>query len=466
MKKLYPYAFFLVLLFSCSKEGGQTDNGEDPLVTNVKACFSLTKNNVLVGESLEITNCSSGATTYSYNLGNGETRTEANPTVVYGKAGDYSISLTASNEQEETDIFSQQIEVIEAVAEDFFFFPEIASGFQVIPLEIGINPNSNSLYGIFLEEDLEGSGGKKFYYHEIDDNYNSTKQYLADKPFESGSAFVEYYSNSKNFVFTRTLDGLYGSQEVTYNEGWAFMNGVSPADKLSYGSISEGVNYLYYGTQEDGGVYKTAIETRNSSGDAFQVSLNAFGPADSMLGDLLPYGTGYIGFGAVFSKNVSNPKITSYKPLLVFFDSAFQVISHKIYEESVLSSIVNSSNDLNGSYHLTILNNGNIAMYANGELVLADPEGNLLKIEYFENSSNIQGLVGLGDSFVLSSYKALRKYDSSGTVLNSINYPGNFTPEIVEIEENLFFIAGYELDGKIALLYGQADKNLNLININ
>ncbi len=467
MKKFYLYTFVVALFFACSKDESSSGTEEPPITSNLKACFTIAKDNVLVGESFLLTNCSEGANSYSYNLGNGETRTEESPDIVYGKAGDYTISLTVANDQAESDTFSKQIEVVDAIAEDFFIFPEVAEGFQVTPIELGINPLSAEIYTIVLEEDLLGSAGKKFYYQELDADYEASRHYLADKPFESNSAFVNFYpSGVKNFVFSRTLDGLYGSQEVTYNAGWGFMNGISPANKLSYGAIADGSNYLYYGTEEDSGIYKTALETRNSSGDAFQVSLKSFGTADAMIGDLIEVSTGYIGFGAVFMKNETNPKITSYRPLLVFFDTNLEVISQQIYDESVLISKINSSNDFNGSYHLATLNNGNIAMYAHGEMLLADSEGNYIKSEFYEDSGNNQALISIGDSYILSSLNSLRKYDMDGNQIKVLNYPGSQMPEIVTIDEKLFFVAGYEKEGRIAPLYGATDINLNLINLN
>lgn len=420
-----------------------------------------------MGENLLINNCSVGASTYSYNLGNGETRTEENPTVVYGKSGDYTIALTVSNEAMETNTFSRKILVNDAIVEDFFIFPEVAVGFNGIPLETGINPVNGSIYSIELLEDLIGTGGAKFYYVELDESYASPAIYLADKPYNSNSAFVNFYpGGNMNFVFSRTLDGLYGTQEVTYNNAWNFLNGINSSSKHSYGYLAEGTNFFYFGTEEDSGIYKTAVETRNSSGDAFAVALNSFGDADSMIGDMIEVEGGYIAFGAVFSKNLTNPKITNYKPLLIFLDSGLNVSSHVIFGDSVLDTKITSLNDLNGSYHLEQLNNGNIAMYAHGELTVADASGTRISSSYFEGTKNNQALVSLGDSFVISTDRNLRKYDTNGSQIKELNYPGTYLPEILNIDGNLFFIAGFDVEGEVKLLYGSTDTDLNPINLN
>ncbi|WP_297796949.1 PKD domain-containing protein [uncultured Eudoraea sp.] len=464
MKKFYFLLILVALYTSCSKDESPADPNPD---SSLVACFELSKEILMVGENLQINDCSVGASSYSYNLGNGETRTEKNPTVVYGKAGDYTIALTVSNTAMETKTFSQQVLVNDAVVEDFFIFPEVANGFNGIPLETGINPENGSIYYIKLLEDLEGTGGEKFYYTELDEDYMQSSNYIADKPYNSNSAFINFYPSGKmNFVFSRTLDGLYGTQEVNYNNSWSFLNGINSSTKLSYGYLEDGANYLYFGTEENGGIYQTAIETRNSTGDAFAVALNSFGDSDSMIGDMIKSGGGYIAFGAVFSKNDTNPKITDYKPLLVFFDSALNVTSHVIYEDSVLDTKISSANDLNGSYHLEELSNGNIAMYANGELILADASGTKVLSSYFEGTKNNQAMISLGDSFILSSDKNLRKFDNNGNQIKEFYYPGKYLPEILKVNGDLFFVAGYETEGEVKLLYGQTDTNLNPINLN
>jgi len=467
MPKIYFLIILAAFLTSCSKDTSPSDPDNPDPSSKLEACFEVSKETLLVGENLHINNCSVGASAYSYNLGNGETRTEENPTVVYGKSGDYTIVLTIANKANETKTFSRQVLVNDAIVEDFFIFPEVAEGFNRIPLEIGINPVNGSIYSIELLEDLIGTGGSKFYYAELNESYESSAIYLADKPYNSNSAFVNFYpGGNRNFVFSRTLDGLYGTQEVNYNSIWNFLNGINSSSKHSYGYLAQGTNFLYFGTEEDSDIYKTAVETRNSSGDAFEVVLNSFGDADSMIGDMIEVEGGYIAFGAVFSKNLTNPKITNYKPLLIFFDSGLNVSSHFIYEDSVLDSKITSSNDLNGSYHLEQLNNGNIAMYAHGELIIANASGTRISSSYFEGTKNNQAMLSLGDSFVISTDTNLRKFDANGSQIKELNYPGNYLPEILNLNGNLFFIAGYDMGGEIKLLYGSTDADLNPINLN
>ena len=462
MKNLYPLLFSILLIYSCSKDSKDED---DPKTTELQACFEISKDTLPVGETLQIMDCSKGAITYAYNFGNGTNSADASPTVVYQEDGDFNIDLTVTNEAMETKTFSRQVHVTAVTSK--YIYPDIPEGFSALPLEAGINPNNGGIYSIELLEDNIGAGGAKYYYKELDASFNFTSNYIADQPFESNSAFVNFYpSGNMNFVFSRTLAGLYGTQEITYNSGWGFLTGINSATKHSYGFMADGINFLYYGTEDDGGLYKAAVERRNSSGDAFEVFLGDLGSKDAMIGDMIPSGTGYIAFGAVFTKNATAPQITDYKPAVIFYDGALTVTSHVVFSASVLDSKISSANDLNGSYHLEQLSNGNIVMYGNGELIVADASGSMLSTTYFEGTNNNQALISLGDTFILSSDNYLRKFDATGSQIKEVKYNGNYLPEILEISNTLFFAAGYDIDGEIKMFYGAADNDLNLIDLN
>ncbi len=464
MKHCYFLFLFIFILLSCSKDSPAEDPGNPD--SDLRACFTVSSETIAVGEVLKLVSCSEGATTFLYDFGNGETSLKENPEIILSEGGNYTIKLTVKDEEENTDSFSKAVTVTEPV-EFNYIFPEIPSGFTAIPLEAGINPENGSLYLVELLEDNIGSGGSKFYFKELDQNYEATSTYIADKPFSSNSAFVNFYaSGNRNLVFSRTLEGFYGTQELTYNSSWGFVNAITSATKHSNGFIQEGVNSLYYGTEEDADIYKAAVETRNASGDAFQVSLNTFGPADSMIGDMIKVSGGYLAFGAAFTKNTGVPYVSDYTPLLIFFDNSLTVTSHVLFEDSVLDTKISSFNDLNGAYHLEQLTNGNIVMYANGEVIVADASGTKLSSSYFEDTDNNQALIGLGDSFVLSSDSYLRKFDTDGMQIKELKYNGNYLPEILEVENKLFFIAGYDIEGEVKLFYGSSDKDLNLINLN
>lgn len=459
MKQIYVLITCCIIVLACSRDDGESG------ALDLTACFEISKPTVSVGEDLQISNCSTGATLFAYSFGNGEESNEEHPLVSYDQSGEFTIMLTVTNDLQESMTYTQIVQVL--AAESSFVFPEMAPGFIGFPMETGVNPTNGLIYYIELSEDTMGSGGSKFYYRELDASYNFTSNYIADKPYNSNSAFVNFYpSGKKNFVFSRTLPGLYGTQEVTYDSNWGSVVGNNSATKHSYGFLPNGSNFLYYGTQVDNGYYKGAVETRNSTGDAFQIDLVPLGVSDSMIGDLIKVGSNYIAYGAEFSKNTTEPRISDFKPTLVFLDGSLNVTSQVVYEDSVLDSKITSADDLNGTYHLEQLTNGNLVMYGNGELIVADATGAKITSFYFDGSSNNQALISLGNSFILSSKNYLRKFNAEGTELKQLKYDGNYLPEILEINDTLFFIAGYEIEGQIKLLYGSTDTNLNLINLN
>lgn len=464
MKKLYLLGVCLILFLSCSQDATTIiDENPDEGVALI-ACFEVNSTTLNVGEMLEISNCSEGASTYLFDFGNGETSEQANPAISFDTGGSYTITLTVTNEKQETKTKTKMVNVI--VIEAAYLFPEIPAGFTGLPLETGINPITGNIYSIELYQDNEGTGGSKYYYREFDENFQYASNYIADKPYNSGSAFANFYADGEmNFVFARTLGGLYGTQEVNYNIVWTFLNTINSATKHSYGYLPNGAEYRYFGTQVDGGLYKTAVEKRNSSGDAYEVVLNNFGPADSMIGDMIEIDGGYVAYGAVFTKNLSLPYVSDYKPLLVFFDTDFNVNSHVIFEETELTSQVSNCNDLNGSYHITELSNGNLVMYSNGEVRVTDSEGNSLSKTYYSDSSNIQALVSIGDSYVISTNEYLRKFNNSGTQTAQLKYNGNHLPELIKKDNVLFFITGYDLENEIKIFYGACDNDLTLIDL-
>jgi PKD repeat protein len=464
MKKLYFLGVCLFLLTACSKDAVTIidDNPDDGIT--LKACFEVSALSLNVGEMLQITNCSEGATASIFDFGNGEISEDDNPSISYEEGGTYTITLTVTNADQETKTITKSVTVM--VVEALYLYPEIPEGYTGFPLETGINPDTGNIYSIEVYQDNIGPGGSKFYYREFNEDFVYASNYIADKPYNAGSAFVNFYPDGDmNFVFSRTLGGLFGSQEVTYNLVWTFLNTVNSASKHSYGYLSKGTEYLYFGAQEDTGIFKAAIETRNSGGDAYATVLNSFGDADSMIGDMIEVDDGYVAYGAVFTKNVSLPYVSDYKPLLVFLDADLNVTSHVIYEDSALTSKISSFNDINGSYHLVQLSNGNFVMYSNGELIVVDASGNKLTTAFFEGTSNNQALVSLEDSFVISTDEYLRKFNAGGSQMNQLKYNGNHLPELLIKDNTLFFIAGYDLESDIKIFYGACDFDLTLIDL-
>lgn len=464
MKKNYLLILCSLFLFSCSKDGVD-ENIPDPEASALVACFQMDQETILTGETLQITSCSEGAKEFLYDFGNGDASTKENPVIVYQEAGEYTIQLTVTNEKGKTSSTDREINVVSN--QGFYFYPDIDEGFSSVPLELGVNPNTGNRYYIELLKDEAGSGGSKYYYRELAEDLSSSAQYIADKPYNNNSAFVNFFPGGKqNFVFARTLNSLYGTQEVTYDLGWAFLNGIQSAKKHSYGALEAAGNYLYFGTDKPGDFHEAAIEVRNSNGDAFQVySYTLPEYENASIGDMIAVEGGFVAYGGVFTTNAAPPYITNYHPALLFFDAAYNMTAHVVFEESALTGAVSKSDDLNGSFHLEKLADGNLVMYAMGELRITDAAGNTLSRQYFEDTSNNQALANLGDSFVISTRDYLKKYSPEGTLIGELKYGGQYMPEILQEGESLFFVAGYEDGELLRTFYGSTDLDLQLISL-
>jgi hypothetical protein len=184
-----------------------------------------------------------------------------------------------------------------------------------------------------------------------------------------------------------------------------------------------------------------------------------------MIGDMIKVENGYIAFGGVFTWTTLAPQITGFKPVLAFFDASLNLTSEVVLEESELDSKISSPNDLNGPYHIEQLSNGNLVLYANGELLVTGSTGNLIKHSSFGETKPIQALISLGDGFIISTDSYLRKYQANGDQVKELKYDGNYLPELLEKDGKLFFIAGYDTGDGIKMFYGMADTNLNLLPI-
>lgn len=99
---LFGALFILIALASCEKD--------DPAAPDPIASFQF---EVSESNFLEVvfSNFSQHATSYSWDFGDGSTSTEENPTHVYAEVGDYTVVLTAKNEDEVSAEFTRTLEV-------------------------------------------------------------------------------------------------------------------------------------------------------------------------------------------------------------------------------------------------------------------------------------------------------------------------------------------------------------------
>ncbi len=101
----------LFLLLGCS-----TDESETSEVNLPVASFTASATNIQTGTTVTFTNNSANANNYSwqFNGGNPDTSTEINPMVTYATAGNYSVVLTATNDDGSDSESRQDYILVEA----------------------------------------------------------------------------------------------------------------------------------------------------------------------------------------------------------------------------------------------------------------------------------------------------------------------------------------------------------------
>lgn len=98
MKRILLLLLISTLIFiNCKRDD------DEPLV---EACFTFAATDLNVTFNSE---CSEGANSYQWQLGDGTTSNEANPTHQYSSAGDYTVTLTATSSSGATDTKTQTI---------------------------------------------------------------------------------------------------------------------------------------------------------------------------------------------------------------------------------------------------------------------------------------------------------------------------------------------------------------------
>ncbi|WP_116128063.1 peptidylprolyl isomerase [Lewinella sp. IMCC34183] len=75
------------------------------------ARFTPSSTDLAAADTLRLTNSSEKAVSYAWDFGNGQTSTEAEPSVRYFRSGDYEVALTATNEKGKSRTTTQTINV-------------------------------------------------------------------------------------------------------------------------------------------------------------------------------------------------------------------------------------------------------------------------------------------------------------------------------------------------------------------
>jgi len=111
---------FYVVAFNAAGESSPSNTASATIGTSVTASFTVTPSAGLAGvTSFVCSDTSSGATSWSWNFGDGGTSTAQNPAHVYASPGTYTIQLTANGQS----FASHTVSVSSGIAADFSYTP-------------------------------------------------------------------------------------------------------------------------------------------------------------------------------------------------------------------------------------------------------------------------------------------------------------------------------------------------------
>jgi PKD repeat protein len=116
------YRFYAVA-FNSAGESGSSNTATATVSASVTASFGVTPASGVAGVTTFVcSNTSSGATSFSWNFGDGGTSSAQNPTHIYAAPGSYTIQLTASGSGGQS-FASHAVSVTNSVAADFTYSP-------------------------------------------------------------------------------------------------------------------------------------------------------------------------------------------------------------------------------------------------------------------------------------------------------------------------------------------------------
>ena len=466
MKKIIFIIPIVLIFLSCSSdENEQTEE-------QVTACFEINKDILEVGEGIQITNCSIGASSYEFNFGNGTTSNENSPLISYENSGEYTITLRVTSENGITKTASKNI-TINPIENNFLYAPVLEGDF-IFP--INFSYVDNSFYYIENFQNIFSNGSGKYNYVEIDlVNKSFTKKHISDRDYNSGNAFINTLdNNNKLFYAVRSLSDRIQSRGIIFDSNWQFQSGIGSSTKVLYGSLNDNGNYLYYGSFRElsiNDLYKSpSIEIRNGLGVMNErKTYNQI--EQGFIGDLIKTDTGFMAFGGI-TNPIDFSTFDNYRPLIIFLNNSYEYVSHVAYENTTISTI--SNNSLNGSFHIEKLSNNYIA-YSHNEFRIISSKGDEILKTSLAEQSDIQALVSLGsDGFIISTKNYLRKYDVNGNLIKSLMFNGRLTPNLYLKDNQIYFASGYDSNytnsvGVFSVtksFIGSVDKDLNIINLN
>ncbi len=468
----------LHLFLSCS-----SDNSDESFA-GPKSCIELSKDTIEVGEEITIKSCSSNfkSLEYTYSVNNGfdTTRiTDPSFTTSFSKPGNYTITLTVINETGTSNSKTATITVNDIIQNYIYIDTPQAVG--SLPLGAGIDENSGNLF--FIDRFGNILGKKRYYYKEYDSSFNFVSSTLLREETEgAANANRSLLDNGDMLITTvHVLNSSYFSREIKISG-----NNTAPTVNRTNISVINGnlpfnTNRIFYGSNkeyvdiEQRWKNYPAIEIRDGNNTTLETKeFKSLEFSNSIIGDMIKTSNGYLGFGGAF--DIDGSSFTNYTPVLYFFNQNLELIARKSYENSTLRTSTSLSyRSLDSQFNVEELDSGNIVMYGLGEMRVVNKDGDEILSEIMSDTIfYTQGLIDLGDSFVLSTRGYLKKYDDQGSFIKKVHFKGDITPNLLLKDNQILLISGYQtsdsIDGQNYSLYrmfiGAVTKNLNFINLN
>lgn len=460
-----------IILFSCSDDNNQDEE-------EVVACFEIDKEVFEIGEELQITNCSTGASSFQFSFGDGSSSDETSPIFSYQDPGVYNIRLTAISDNEMRDITETSI-TVNSIEDNYIFVPPF-SGDSFFPINFNYENNTFSYIENF--SNFINASPSRYNYLQIELNtLDFSRKFISDRSYNSGNAFFNTLSNNEKLVYTvRSVGTSIGLKQIRLDANWENPLSFNNSSTVLYGSIENNENLIYYGawrtTISSDPLFslfkRPTLEIRDDLGVLLERKLYTE-IEQGFIGDIVNNGNGFIAFGGI-TNPIDSGTFENYRPLIIFLDSNYDYINHISYENTSVS--VTSVNDMNGTFNINKLANDNLVLYSHNEFRIINTNGEEIMKFNLPDQPDIQGLITLenGD-FILSSENFLRKYDINGNQLKSLKFNGIITPNLVLDGNRIFFASGYNtselIDGigdlsLIQTFLGSVDTDLNILDLN
>lgn len=460
MNKIYFFAFILLsFLSSCS-------SSDSPEVQKPVALFTLTSTKFNVGDDIKITNSSTSPVqivSYAFDFGNNTSSTEKEPTFYYSSVGNYNIKLTIKDAN--GAVASTTLQVTISDGNSLLVENQNPGGSDTYPLEIGIHDNK-----IFYTEAFRSVlvSNSSFYRHlEYDDVTKTfTTKVIAEKVVNSGHAKTTFLNNGNKIITFAESINYIGLKETELGSEWNSIRLDNYTHKTIYGSLQNNDQYLFYGSYNQ----DPAIEIRNNAGEFVSRKTYESTLKNAFIGDLIKTGNTYIAFGGKYDASSSSNAFVNYRQLILFLDENLEITGQKTFDTGGLSTLGQSWNNLNSSFTVRKLSNGNLAMYSHDALRITNAQGEEVQIVTFDNSrSYIQGLIEVENGFIVSNGFKLEKYDNTGKLVKSVSYRGFGVSGFVKKGDLIYFAAGCSSSfGDFSVnttVLGAIDSNLNFKKI-